>query len=212
MFSCWISSVIPPLSSIFHLFSCTHMASSVHKHLGFLNRAPRSGLNSRRYSFPTHSGSELKSPPVLHSPLTSLLLCLAHQLSHPAESHGVCFCLLFTLPSPPILVLVFSHLDVHEAFYSILHTSAKCPFKVLLSSLYTPPPNLQFLPSIFKQKFLCFTLNTFPLLTCSYTLSSPSINLLHSCQSDLLVVIYLSHICLPFSLCCISPISPFNYA
>lgn len=67
----------------------------------------RRGINTRKSAshssefraFLTHSGSELKSPPVLHSPLTPLSLCLSHQLSHPTESHGVCFCLLFTLPS-----------------------------------------------------------------------------------------------------------------
>lgn len=47
----------------------------------------------------------------------------------------------------------------------------------LLSPLHSPAPNLQSPFIIFKYKYLCFTLNTLPILTCSDTLPSPCINL-----------------------------------
>lgn len=47
----------------------------------------------------------------------------------------------------------------------------------LLSPLHSPAPNLRSPFIIFKYKYLCFTLNTLPILTCSDTLPSPCINL-----------------------------------
>lgn len=68
-------------------------------------------------------------------------------------------------------------------------------FQVRASLLHTEHP-----PNSDLQRHSAFTFH-----------QAPS-RALHPCSADLPVVIYLFHVCLPLSLCCISPISPSNYA
>ena len=142
------------------------------------------------------------------------MLCLSHQLNHPTESHASLLLSvsapLFPLPALPLLVPVFSHLDVHRGF--LLHSTHSCQISLqaVLSTLHTFAPNLQWLLHYVQVEISFFTINTLLIPTCSYTLPSLSTNLLHSCQPDLLVI-YSYHVCLPLILFC-SLNSPVNYA
>lgn len=80
--------------------------------------------------------------------------------------------------------------------------------QVLLSPLHTSAPSLQPPLIIFKYKFLCFTLSTFPILTCSYTPPSSSINLLAQPSTPAWLIYLLSSTYFMFACLYLFAVSP----
>lgn len=137
------------------------------------SRFPEVGLQDQgklKAVLSPHSGSELE--------LSRNPLCFTSHIDLITKSTWIPCSLPCPLPAPPMLVLVFPHPDVHRGFPLCSTQLPSESLQALLSPLYTPAPNFQPSFIIFKYKFLCFTLNTLPILTCCYTLPSPSIYLL----------------------------------